>query len=407
MLKILHLSDLHLNASFKNKRETVRDTLKEELLSSFERGIDYAIQNSVDLILVVGDVFDHPVIGFKLMKRFESIVKKSIDANIHFAYITGNHDPMDSVTWVKKLQNNELFHLIGSKEPVALKMAGKQGTVFNLYACGHEKKGENRNLIQNFPIKSDSKIWIGAAHASLDSYRIEDPYMPTTRADIEALNYNYFALGHIHQRDFISPKIAYSGSIQGMDISETGKKGGILVEIDEYGTVAKAIDFSNIQWKVVDIALDRAQVDDIEDLLELAHQKLELSFENYKDQHIIRVNLTGRTPLFEELVSSEACSYLEEELTKNPMVLDLEITTSRLEPEIDFEVLGAEKTVVSELLKNMENWHEIPELRDQILKLPIFSRTMTRDEKIEYVQTLMSSVKKECVNWMVKKTNEY
>ncbi|MDN6040331.1 MAG: phosphoesterase, partial [Lactobacillus sp.] len=76
----------------------------------------------------------------------------------------------------------------------------------------------------------------------------------------QALNYDYFALGHIHARRNLSEKpwIVYSGNIQGRHINEMGAKGCYLSVIDE-STKKTSIEFKAtgpILWQGVQVELD-------------------------------------------------------------------------------------------------------------------------------------------------------
>jgi len=85
-------------------------------------------------------------------------------------------------------------------------------------------------------------------------------YAPFTVSEVQALNYDYFALGHIHARRNLSEKpwIVYSGNIQGRHINEMGAKGCYLGVIDE-NTKKTSIEFKTtgpILWQGVQVELD-------------------------------------------------------------------------------------------------------------------------------------------------------
>ena len=60
----------------------------------------------------------------------------------------------------------------------------------------------------------------------------QNVYVPFTTAEIKDLNYDYFALGHIHLRQALSeePLIVYSGNLQGDILTNKVVRVYILVQ---------------------------------------------------------------------------------------------------------------------------------------------------------------------------------
>ena len=58
-MKIIHCADLHLGSRLTSlPAGTIRETRKNEILSTFNKMIDYAKRNDIKIILMSGDVFD-------------------------------------------------------------------------------------------------------------------------------------------------------------------------------------------------------------------------------------------------------------------------------------------------------------------------------------------------------------
>ena len=58
-VKILHCADLHFDTPFKELTKDISERSREELLEVFKRIIDLVIENSVQVLLISGDVFDN------------------------------------------------------------------------------------------------------------------------------------------------------------------------------------------------------------------------------------------------------------------------------------------------------------------------------------------------------------
>src|SRR3546814_10115668 len=60
-------------------------------------------------------------------------------------------------------------------------------------------------------------------------------YAPCSLDDLKAKQYDYWALGHVHQHEIVceAPHVVFPGNIQGRTIRETGHKGAGIVTVEE------------------------------------------------------------------------------------------------------------------------------------------------------------------------------
>lgn len=409
MVRVLHLSDLHLNTGFGSKKQNVRESLKEALLNAFEDSAGYAITNQIDAVFIAGDLFDNDNINFHMEKRILKIIQSILDSDIDIFYCTGNHDPMETTDILHALKKHPRLHVFESDEIVKKSMQSKDGTSYQIIGCGHKSKGEKRNLIKRFPIKNNHLPWIGIAHASVPSARSvgeKESYMPTALSNIESLGYDYFALGHIHVRQQLTPNIAYSGNIQGLSIKETGEKGGYLVELDLNETKVTPVDFHIIQWAYFDLEIT-PEITDSESLSVLISKAIVEHVARSEKSYICRVVLQGRSLLYKELNDPSNIRFLEEDLCNELGLLDLEIKTKAVTRNIDLEALKREETVLSYALKELEYCSESAVLMDRLYAMPIFPRGMTEIEKKDYIVSKLGKVQNEIVNRMVRNDYDY
>jgi len=88
-----------------------------------------------------------------------------------------------------------------------------------------------------------------------------EPYAPCKVEDLQLKGYDYWALGHVHQREVLSddPLIIFPGNTQGRNIRETGAKGCMLVAVDEKGRpTADFRPLDVIRW--IKVAIDASQL---------------------------------------------------------------------------------------------------------------------------------------------------
>ena len=76
-----------------------------------------------------------------------------------------------------------------------------------------------------------------AVHTALDGTRGHDPYAPCSLQGLRDRGYEYWALGHVHQRAVLSqdPWVVFPGKLQGRHAREIGEKGATLIEVGDEG----------------------------------------------------------------------------------------------------------------------------------------------------------------------------
>lgn len=190
---------------------------------------------------------------------FAQQIKRLTDAQIQVVMIFGNHDHMRREDLL--VNQSPYFKLIGANEAVE-KATFKTKDNFNYDVVGFSYLNNHitEDKIPDFPGKEHNYTF-GLMHAQeKEADSRKNVYAPFTVSEVQALNYDYFALGHIHARRNLSEKpwIVYSGNIQGRHINEMGAKGCYLGVIDE-NTKKTSIEFKTtgpILWQGVQVELD-------------------------------------------------------------------------------------------------------------------------------------------------------
>ena len=95
MVKILHLSDIHLGSGFSHGKinpETGINTRLEDFVNTLRICIDRAISEPVDLVLFGGDAFPDATPAPYVHEAFASQFRRLADAKIPAILLVGNHD---------------------------------------------------------------------------------------------------------------------------------------------------------------------------------------------------------------------------------------------------------------------------------------------------------------------------
>lgn len=259
----MHLADAHLDSPFQGLSFLPSNefkNIKQSTQKSFTKAIDTALDRNVDLVLIAGDTFDsaHPSPQSQLF--FSREIKRLTDQKIQVVMILGNHDYLNPDEML--LPQTPYFKLLGSNEEVEeFKSKTKEDFPYTVVGFSYQHNHIETDKISEFPKKRDN-FTIGLMHAGAKTTtNYQNVYAPFTTAEIKDLNYDYFALGHIHLRQILSedPLIVYSGNLQGRHINEQGSKGVYIGTVDET-TKKVSLDFvktAPIIWQMATLTLDR------------------------------------------------------------------------------------------------------------------------------------------------------
>ena len=261
-MKFIHFADAHLDSPFRGLSflpSKEFNQIYQAADKSLTRIVDLALAEKVDLVLIAGDTFDSAKPSPRSQLFFAQQIKRLTDAQIQVVMIFGNHDHMRREDLL--VNQSPYFKLLGANEAVE-KATFKTKDNFNYDVVGFSYLNNHitEDKIPDFPGKEHNYTF-GLMHAQeKEADSRKNVYAPFTVSEVQALNYDYFALGHIHARRNLSEKpwIVYSGNIQGRHINEMGAKGCYLGVIDE-NTKKISIEFKTtgpILWQGVQFELD-------------------------------------------------------------------------------------------------------------------------------------------------------
>ncbi len=353
MPRILHIADVHFDTPFACKASSVRTALQKGVRSAFERAVDDALANSVDAVVIAGDLFDDS----RLRLETEGLLLRQLsrlgDAGICVVYATGNHDPAGERGRVNQLDWPGAVVVVGSHDPVETVLETADGPL-RIVAVGHESATVSDNLVAHFPRFSDDIPTVGLVHANVAaslSGTEHHPYAPCTAADLDSLGYDYWALGHIHIPSSPTPSgVAwYAGCIQGRHFRESGPRGGLLVEVNS-GLAPKVThrSYAAVHWEVADLT-DVSDLRSLRALDAAARSAVEgIKAGCVADAIAIRFVLRGESELWEQLRNETA--ELAQRWEIDFGLLHVEVDTRLTYRPLEMEVLEAETTVLAEAL---------------------------------------------------------
>lgn len=296
--KILHIADPHIDSPLKGLTKypgLPDDEIRGATRRAFANAVGFAIRESIDIVLIAGDLFDG---SWKDMGTGLWVVDQFIklrDAGIPVGFIRGNHDALSKVAPTLSWPDN--VHEFGADAPSTWI---PDGTGVAIHGQSFADQAESRDLAANYPTAVNDLFNIGLLHTSLAGSPDHDTYAPTSTNTLLGKGYDYWALGHIHTRELIEDRIAFAGNLQGRHVRETGAKGAIVLEVDGSNAAQCFEAFDVVRWHRADVRVH--EDDSLDDILSDVELKLsECRRDSDERPAAVRVDVTGITGCHDEL----------------------------------------------------------------------------------------------------------
>ncbi|WP_254506579.1 metallophosphoesterase family protein [Anatilimnocola floriformis] len=266
-MRFLHAADVHLDSPLRGLDryegapvELLRDATRQSL----EKLVTLAKTERVDFVILAGDLYDGDWQDYNTGVFFVQRMRDLERAGIPVYLIRGNHDAESRITSQLTLPPN--VHSFSTEQPETKTLDHLRVA---LHGQGFARQAEPRNLAASYPPPLANHFNIGVLHTSLDGRAEHACYAPCTVADLVARDYDYWALGHVHQRETVSaarPRIEFPGNTQGRHAREPGAKGCLLVTTSGQQVTTEFRPLDVIRWQVVPV--NAAEVENFNDLLE-------------------------------------------------------------------------------------------------------------------------------------------
>jgi len=233
----------------------------------------------------------------------------------------------------------------------------------------------SENLAATMKPDADAPYSVGVLHANVGGNTGHADYAPVTLEELTASGFNYWALGHVHNRSVLAEApvtVAYPGNTQGRNPRETGPRGCLQVDVDRNGRAhLQFIETNRARWAHLEISI--RELTTIDSLIQTMLDRGQQAADEFDGPTVARCTLRGNGPLHRDLQRDGMADELREQLES---VLPSESVRIATGPELDFESLTRSETLVSDFLKLADRSLEDPQLRQKLMESlsPLFRR---------------------------------
>ncbi len=347
--RFLHAADLHLDSPLRGLEadapaERIRDATRQALVNL----VELALTERVAFVLLAGDLYDGDWRDWRTGQFLVQQLARLKREGIRVISISGNHDAEQVLT--KTLPLPDI--LIRSNKPDTVLLDGLQVAI---HGQSFATRAVTDNLALSYPPPVAGWFNIGLLHTACGSTAHEN-YAPCTPGDLVSRGYDYWALGHVHERRVVqrSPWIVFPGNIQGRHINEPGDKGASLVTVTDGKVTAvehKPLDV--LRWLRLDVDVTGAADEDA------VHNRIRLmlgaAVTEAQDRFLaVRLTLSGASPahaaLSQDLAATRKHIPAAVADVADPDTVWFEDVRVRTRPVLDLPALRAQGGVVGTLI---------------------------------------------------------
>ncbi len=292
-MKFLHAADIHLDSplhGLERYEGAPVDQIRSATRRAFDNLINLAINEQVAFVLLVGDLYDGDWKDYNTGLYFVERMGRLHEAGIRVFIVAGNHDAASQITKHLRLPDNVTLFSTQQPEKVVL-----EDMNVAIYGQGFATRAVTDDLSQAYHQGDPMYFNIGLLHTCLDGKPGHEPYAPCSVDGLRSKGYQYWALGHVHQREVVSqdPWIVFPGNIQGRHIRESGPKGCTVVSV-EYGAISSVEhhDLDVMRWALCE--LDISASESVDEIYEQVREGLQSAAEAAKGRLVaVRLVLQG------------------------------------------------------------------------------------------------------------------
>jgi DNA repair exonuclease SbcCD nuclease subunit len=301
--KFIHAADIHLDSPLRRLERyegAPVARIRNAPRAAFEKLVNLALAEQVHCVLIAGDLYDGDLVDFSPLLYFSDEMARLGRQGIQVFLIRGNHDAANHMSRSLALPAN--VHLFSESKAETIRLDPFQVAVHGQSFAMREVR---ENLTGSYPDPVPGWFNIGMLHTSLQGSDRHDTYAPCSLDHLRQRGYDYWALGHIHQRELkheARPVVLFPGNIQGRNVRETGPKGCHLIEVKNHQVSSNAfqpLDVMRWDW----LTIDAAGLTQPADVLAICQRKLDDCVQQAQGRLLaVRVEITGIAPVHADLI---------------------------------------------------------------------------------------------------------
>lgn len=367
-MKFVHAADLHIDSplvGLERYEGAPVEQLRQATRRAMHNLVNLCVRESATVLVLAGDLFDGEWRDYSTGLFFVGQMQRLRQAGIGVVIAKGNHDAQSQVTQKLSLPENVREFGIERAESFEYRDAG---LIFHGQSYAH--RAELRDLAAGYPDAVPGFVNVGVLHTCATGRPGHEAYAPCRLETLIDKRYDYWALGHIHEREVLhrKPWVVFPGNLQARHMKETGSKGATVVEYDATGITSvehRVLDV--VRFVRLDVPAFDAQAPD--DLVDLCFDAIHGAWQAAEERGLVaRVRVHGHTPAHQALHRDLDRWQAEVRARANELpgvwVERLDFETQPLHAPADLE---RRADALGQVLRALSDLRKLPEARRELL----------------------------------------
>ncbi|BBF44498.1 exonuclease SbcD [Lachnospiraceae bacterium KM106-2] len=242
-MKFVHIADVHMGMKPDMHYPWGKER-EREIEDTFYRVIEFCNEKKAELLLIAGDLF-HKQPSAKQLEQIGYLLSKL--NNTEVVIMAGNHDYAGyGCAYLNYNWGNRIHFL----EPGKLQKIYLSSLHTYIYGQSYQQNNIREDIYAGIEPGSEPGFHILLAHGG------DKNNVPFDLVKMKKKKFDYIALGHIHKPQRLSENMAYSGSLEPLDKTETGKHGFIYGELDDLGFKLQFVDAASRRYIPLELVID-------------------------------------------------------------------------------------------------------------------------------------------------------
>lgn len=306
-MRFLHAADIHLDSPLTGLSaypDAPAALLRTATRDALVRLVDLVLDEQLDFVVLAGDLYDGPWKDFNTGIFFARQMGRLKAAGVPVFVLFGNHDADSDMT--KKLDLPDNVQCFSSLRPSSFRLPALKVV---LHGRSFRDKATTDNLVLGYPDAEPGWFNIGVLHTALEGHSVHANYAPCSLAQLDARGYQYWALGHVHERKIWTLPgctVAFPGNLQGRHIRESGPRGALRVTVEgDAPPRVEPVMLDVLRWQL--LAVDVSSAHSLAEAVQQVGQQLEalLAAADHSLPLALRVQLHGHSPAHGQLFGLE------------------------------------------------------------------------------------------------------
>ena len=230
-IKILATGDIHIGQRVSGLPSNADGFSAKD---TWKRIVEWAISNTVDIIVLTGDIVDRDNRYFEAVGPIQSGFTRLKEKDISVFIVSGNHD-FDVLPQIIKSGSFSNVHLLGAGGEWELFTFKKENEILQFAGWSFPTQYITEDPLDKFNLTDINKDipCIGLLHG--DVFTPDSKYAPIRLHKFKSFPVNTWILGHIHKPQVLNendPFICYPGSPLAFSSKETDLHGPLLITVN-------------------------------------------------------------------------------------------------------------------------------------------------------------------------------